>query len=85
MTPEEMNTLYSEVNALQAAGSMGEAKALLMKNLSRLPEDIRANIMLEMFTSSLEEEAAGLAFTREIQEEGLRAAEELEKRAEKDA
>jgi hypothetical protein len=81
MNTEEMNELYSKIAALEARGDTEAAKALLMEHLPRLPENLRTEIMLEMFTSSLEAEASGLAFKRTLQEEGLRAAKTLEEQA----
>ena len=85
MTTEEMNKLYADIAVHDAAGDVDAAKALLMKELPRLPEDVRTKIMLEMFTSALESEELGLAFKRTIQEEGLRAAAELEKQKESES
>ncbi len=79
MTTEEMNKLYADIAVHDAAGDVDAAKARLMKDLPRLPEELRTKIMLEMFTSALESEEVGLAFKRTIQEDGLRAAEEIEK------
>lgn len=77
MNTEQLNELYKTIAALQAKGDDDGAKALLMKHLADLPEDVRTEIMFDMFTSSLEAEASGLALKRDIQEAGLKAAKAI--------
>jgi hypothetical protein len=70
----DIRELYARLRELNEAGREGEARALLTGRLSELPEDLRAEIMLEMFADALEGEARGMAALREIQKEGLAAA-----------
>ena len=52
--PDSVAKLYEELNALVAAGKEEEAKDLLVARMSDLPEDLRADIMLDMFADGLE-------------------------------
>jgi hypothetical protein len=70
----DIQELYAELRELSEAGREAEARALLAGRLSELPEELRAEIMLDMFADALEGEARGMAALREIQKEGLAAA-----------
>jgi len=51
---ESVAKLYEELDALVVAGKTEEAKDLLTSRMSELPEDLRAEIMLDMFAEGLE-------------------------------
>jgi hypothetical protein len=74
----DIQDLYAKLRQLREAGKEEEARALLTSRISELPEELRAEIMLEMFTDALEGEARGMEALREIQREGLAAAALLE-------
>jgi hypothetical protein len=78
MDTQQLTELYENITRLQAEGKASEAESLLLEHLKQLPESLQTEIMLEMYTDSLEREAAGLALKREIQEEGLAAAKVLQ-------
>lgn len=78
MNTEQIAKLYENMMRLTAAGKEAEARALLIGSLPRLPEELQAEIMIEMYTESLEKEEAGLRLKREIQEDGLAAAKVLQ-------
>lgn len=77
MNESELAAMYAEAARLQAEGKEDEAKALLIKELPRMPEELQTEIMLEMFTDSLEREVAGQQLAHQIQEDGLAAAKVL--------
>lgn len=78
MDSTQLTALYEKLTALRAEGKESEARALLIKKLEDLPESVQAEIMLEMFISTMEKEADGLEALARIQEDGLAAAEILE-------
>lgn len=77
MDTQQLTELYEKITRLQAEGKDAEAEHMLLEHLKQLPESLQTEIMLEIYTDSLEREAAGLALKREIQEEGLAAAKVL--------
>lgn len=79
MDTEQLTAFYDELQKLRAEGKEEEAKEMLRSRLQELPEDVQDRLAFEMFTSALREEMQGLEAVREIQEQGLAAAEELEK------
>lgn len=80
MDAQQLTVLFDHIQALRAAGDEEGAKKLLLEQIGKLPEELQAEIMFEMFTDAMQQEAAGLAAVQKIQEEGLAAAEILEKR-----
>jgi hypothetical protein len=74
----DIQDLYAKLRELREAGKEEEARTLLTRSLSELPEELRAEIMLEMFADALEGEARGMTALREVQQEGLAAAALLE-------
>jgi hypothetical protein len=74
----DIQDLYAKLRELREAGKEEEARTLLTSRISELPEELRAEIMLEMFADALEGEARGMTALREVQQEGLTAAALLE-------
>jgi hypothetical protein len=77
MTDTELAAFHEKLSQLRAAGKESDAKALLIAELPNLPEALGAEIMIEMFTDALEQQAEGEASIRGIQEEGIAAVDEL--------
>lgn len=79
MNTDQLAALLDAVEKLRGEGKEDEAKELLRSRLQELPEDVQDRMAFEMFTSALREEMQGLEAVREMQEQGLAAAEELER------
>lgn len=77
MNTDELAALLDAVEKLRAEGKEDEAKELLRSRLQELPEDVQDRMMFDMFTSALREEMEGLEAVREMQKQGLQAADEL--------
>ena len=87
MNIEELTSLYDNLSALVAQGKEDEAREYLGHNLARLPEDVKNQILGEMFFEAIVDEAQEIKAIANAQEKGisaLRALETLKKEIEKE-
>ncbi len=76
---KELDTIFATFRDLAAAGKEREAREYLNAEFFRLPKDMQDKLTAFMIVDSLQSEIADAEFKAEIQEEGLAAAEILEK------
>ena len=87
MTQEELAAFKKKLTALVERGTEAEVREYVDHYYSRLPEDVRQELLFHTLLGALKEEAQEEAVLTQVQEEGLAAAEALEKareEAEKD-
>lgn len=79
MTKEELAVFYQKLAALTETGTEADVRAYIDQQLPRLPEDVRNEVIFSSLFSAIEEEAQEEAAIAEIQDQGLAAADSLEK------
>ncbi len=87
MNSQELEHIFKHLASLLAAGKDHEARAYLNEQLPKLPEDIRNDIMFEMFTEAIQEEARDRQAIAKLQEESItaiRSMQETQKEIEED-
>jgi hypothetical protein len=78
MNSQELETIFKHLASLVASGKEYEARAYLGEQLPKLPEDVRNEIMFEMFVEAVQQEAQGREGIANLQEESITAIRSLQ-------
>ena len=79
MNVEELTAVYDKLVELTEAGNEDAAQQFLTDQMSRLPEEVRKEIIARAYFDSLVQEAEEIQDIADIQMRGLAAIEMLEK------
>ena len=79
MDQKELDAFYERLASLTQEGSEEKVRAYINEQYPRLPRDTRDEIMFNTLFTALQEEVSEQAAVLTMQEEGLAAAEFLEK------
>lgn len=77
ITIDELILIHDQLAALVEQDKEEEARALIAKNLSRLPEEIRKEMLARMVLDELVNEAREIETIAGIQKQGIEATEVL--------
>ena len=79
MTKDELIVFYARLAELTEKGSEADVRAYVNQEYPRLPEETQQEIVFNLFASALEQREQNDDVIVQIQEQGLEAAEKLEK------
>lgn len=78
MNKEELEAFYEKLAELTENGTGHEVREYIEYHYTRLPEDVRKELLFNTLLSAVHEEAREQAALTEMQEKGLAAADTLE-------
>ncbi len=78
MTKEELGTFYDKLAELTEHGTEGEVRAYISGHLSRLPENVRNEILFNTLFTAVQTEAEQGSAVAGVLEEGLDMIDALE-------
>jgi len=79
MNKEELEAFYGKLAELTERGTEGEVREYVNYHYPRLPEDVRNEILFNTLHDAIKDEIRTEAAILKTQEEGLAAADKLEK------
>jgi hypothetical protein len=79
MNTDELGHFLDQLEQMRKEGKEEEAKALIRALMQELPEEVQDKILFSMFVDGLQKETDGLEVVRNLQGQGLAAADALEK------
>ncbi len=79
MNEQELDVVREKIAELTIHGTESELRAYIDAQFPRLPENMQNEIMASLFATALEEELSELDAIDQVQEEGLKAVDDLEK------
>lgn len=78
MNSQELENVFKQLASLVAAGKEYEAREFLGEQLPNLPEDVRNDIMFEMFVEAVRDEARDREGIAQLQEQSISAIRSLQ-------
>jgi len=83
-TPTELQRVMTRYTELLEKGSEAEARAFVLEEFPKLPQDVREQVLGEMLTMAIEDKVEEREATKALHEEGIaafKALDEMEKKA----